>query len=197
MESNSSNTLVGAVARAISSELARQDYTEWQLDDELKLAYLDQGEVDFGLVARAAISAMPTDGELREALVEARDAIRCSVHCASRLGHDCDCGAQRIRRETDAALSKHPDGWRDIALDAGAAAYREGYLNGFTDCRYPEGFDGDETDLWQQIDSTCVSDGWANYADTFTTFASGLGQSHIRGRPLNPPCAEIPVKGEE
>jgi hypothetical protein len=48
-----------AVARAIAAELGRQDDGDpFLLPDDLTLTWLDQGEVDFGKVARAAIDAM-------------------------------------------------------------------------------------------------------------------------------------------
>jgi len=50
--------MVERVARAVATEIGRQDYEEINLGDDLKLAWLDQGEVDFVLVARAAIEAM-------------------------------------------------------------------------------------------------------------------------------------------
>lgn len=50
--------LIERVARAIAAEIGRQDHDEvFVLPDDLKLAWLDQGEVDFALVAKAAIAA--------------------------------------------------------------------------------------------------------------------------------------------
>lgn len=50
--------MVASVARAIAAEIGRQDYGPFPLGDDLKLDWLDQGEVDFGLVAQAAIRAV-------------------------------------------------------------------------------------------------------------------------------------------
>lgn len=50
---------IRAVAQAIIDELTRQDYGNTiQLGDDLKVDYLDQGEVDLSKVALAAIAAM-------------------------------------------------------------------------------------------------------------------------------------------
>ena len=53
-------SMIERVARAIVAELGRQDGhddPQW-IDPDLKVRYLDQGEVDMGKVARAAIEAM-------------------------------------------------------------------------------------------------------------------------------------------
>lgn len=53
--------MIEKIARAITDELGRQDGYDapaWKFEDGLKLAYLEQGEVDMGLVARAALTAM-------------------------------------------------------------------------------------------------------------------------------------------
>jgi hypothetical protein len=74
---------VEAVARAIAREILEQDgHDNFNLKDDLKIEWLDQGEVDFARVARAAIAAMghtpPSgeDGELRELLIESFDFLR-------------------------------------------------------------------------------------------------------------------------
>lgn len=65
-----------AVAQAIAKELLRQDYDDdelFELGYDLKLAYLDQGEVDFGLVAEAAMSVCAD--ALRAAIAERDEAL--------------------------------------------------------------------------------------------------------------------------
>lgn len=68
----SSDGVVEAVARAILKEIISQDYMQDAVDGaallsaDLKIDYLDQGEVDFGKVARAALSALPDTGRVRE-----------------------------------------------------------------------------------------------------------------------------------
>jgi hypothetical protein len=53
------------IARAVAAELGRQDdETPWKLADDLKVAYLDQGEVDFGKVADAVIAVLPEETKL-------------------------------------------------------------------------------------------------------------------------------------
>ena len=50
------DALVEELARAIANNIGQQDYDGWKLDaDTLKVDYLDQGEVDFGEVARAIL----------------------------------------------------------------------------------------------------------------------------------------------
>jgi hypothetical protein len=73
MTDTHTEALVERVARAIAGELGKQDFGEpFELKDDLKVAYLDQGEVDFGLVARAAIEALPARNDERALkLVEA------------------------------------------------------------------------------------------------------------------------------
>jgi hypothetical protein len=63
--------IVERVARAIVAELARQDCQDFTLGDDLKLAWLDQGEVDFAIVARKAIEAM--GAAINAALSDTRD----------------------------------------------------------------------------------------------------------------------------
>jgi hypothetical protein len=66
MTDTHTEALVERVARAIAGELGKQDFGEpFELKDDLKVAYLDQGEVDFGLVARAAIEALPARNDER------------------------------------------------------------------------------------------------------------------------------------
>lgn len=51
--------LIKRVARAIAANLGEQDYGEaFQLRADLKLDYIDQGETDFGELAKAAIRAV-------------------------------------------------------------------------------------------------------------------------------------------
>jgi hypothetical protein len=73
MTDTHTEALVERVARASAGELGKQDFGEpFELKDDLKVAYLDQGEVDFGLVARAAIEALPARNDERALkLVEA------------------------------------------------------------------------------------------------------------------------------
>ncbi len=67
--------MIERVARAIKDELARQDgYGPFEFEEGgLELAYLDQGRVDFGKVARIAIAAMlgPTEAMQRDAIFAA------------------------------------------------------------------------------------------------------------------------------
>ncbi len=59
MTAQEAEAAVEAVARAIANELLSQDYENSPVPDEwgMTLPYLDQGEVDFSKVARAAIAA--------------------------------------------------------------------------------------------------------------------------------------------
>jgi hypothetical protein len=73
--------MIARVAIAIDAELQRQDGRSEVVPlkgSNLKIDYLDQGEVDFVLVARAAIEAMrePTEGKPPSArnATKARDA---------------------------------------------------------------------------------------------------------------------------
>lgn len=72
-------TVVEKVARAVTDELGRQDGYDlpaWKLENGLKLAWLDQGEVDMGLVARAALTALHdsfSDPVVRAAIQAALD----------------------------------------------------------------------------------------------------------------------------
>jgi hypothetical protein len=50
---------IARVAHAIAAEIARQDYGDWKLNEDLTVDYLDQGTVDFSLVAKAALTATP------------------------------------------------------------------------------------------------------------------------------------------
>jgi len=57
-------------ARALAADLGKQDLgTPFVLDDNLALPYLDQGEVDFGRLARAVLEAIrePSEG-MRDAV---------------------------------------------------------------------------------------------------------------------------------
>jgi len=85
-----SNEMITRVARALAKDLGQQDYTDegFPLGDDLKLAYLDQGEVDFARLARAAITAMREPPEaLRH--FEARDGNLWDwdIHCGYCGGH--------------------------------------------------------------------------------------------------------------
>jgi len=72
-------TVVEKVARAVTDELGRQDGYDapaWKLENGLKLAWLDQGDVDMGLVARAALTALQdsfADPVVRAAIQAALD----------------------------------------------------------------------------------------------------------------------------
>ena len=48
------------LARAIAAEIAAQsaEYVRWEIKTNLTIDYLDQGEVDFGRVADAAVRAI-------------------------------------------------------------------------------------------------------------------------------------------
>jgi hypothetical protein len=54
------SSMVRLVAKLIAAAIVGQDDEGWYPDDDwdLKLAYLDQGETDFEIVATAAIAAM-------------------------------------------------------------------------------------------------------------------------------------------
>lgn len=66
------NDMIEKVARAIVGELSDQDGYPWGMDANGKVEYLDQGEVDFLEVARAAIEAMrDLPPELKSAGAEA------------------------------------------------------------------------------------------------------------------------------
>lgn len=54
-------------------------------------------------------------------------------------------------------------------------AHREGYFQGFVDARYPEGFDGDERDVWRQIDEVALSEGWDAVSDSLPAVACRHG----------------------
>lgn len=88
--------MVEAVARAIVAELGRQDDgDEWSLGDDLKLAYLDQGEVDFALVAQAALSVIqPRIEKLERERERMRDHLREQITFAeSRIQDGIEMGA--------------------------------------------------------------------------------------------------------
>ena len=55
--------MVGRVARAIAKELSDQDYGVWvpPQDWDMKWSYVDQGEVDFAGLSRAALAAIQED----------------------------------------------------------------------------------------------------------------------------------------
>jgi hypothetical protein len=59
------NEMIARLAHAIAAELGRQDDGQpFLLDGDLRLEYLDQSDVDFAAVARAALEALrePTEG---------------------------------------------------------------------------------------------------------------------------------------
>lgn len=48
----------------------------------------------------------------------------------------------------------------------GHSAYEQGYRDGFVDARFPEGHPGDEREVYRDIDTVAIADGWRQYLDT-------------------------------
>jgi hypothetical protein len=96
-------SMVERVAKAIVAELGRQEgYDDPKaIMPGLKISYLDQGEVDMGKVARAAIEAMrwPTDG-MRSA------GARRGNWSENELGNEWDCADNVWFAMIDKALEK-------------------------------------------------------------------------------------------
>lgn len=71
-------SMIERVARAVAAELGRQDSGEpFKLGADLLLSWLDQNDVDFAAIARAAITAMrePTP-KMRQCISDDEDVAR-------------------------------------------------------------------------------------------------------------------------
>jgi hypothetical protein len=95
--------------------------------------------------------------------------------------------AARIRREIGGSstadrldrIAERISSRDDGLLETAREIYATGYRNGFADAHVDESGPADEEAILAKLDNVALVEGWDANVDTF---ASSLGQSHIRGR---------------
>lgn len=112
---------------------------------------------------------MPTDNTPQERREEIARIVREAIENAqdSAIPEPWEVAAFHSQRAADQilALPAQPPA-DDVVERAAHEAYRMGYQDGFVDALHPGGYDGDERELYADIDNTAVTEGWLNIRDT-------------------------------